>query len=139
MIDAVGVRIDRYVLGDAQAIPLDTRYEIIGGGPGWSMVTMQGFYARSQLRQNGITAYVTYGGEQEGRHKYSLGKLSLADPFPIEELYDYLNHLEGIDPATAPHWGGGDVWAGRQGQPGVRLRRRSLKPLSMPSSRDVTV
>jgi hypothetical protein len=127
VIDAVGVRIDRYVLGDAQAIPLDTRYEIIGGGPGWSMVTMQGFYARSQLRQNGITAYVAYGGEQEGRHKYSLGKLSLADSFPIEELYEYLNHLEGIDPATAPHWGGGDSIGGSPRPTGSSLAPKELE------------
>ncbi len=127
VIDAVGSRIDKYVLGEAGTVPLDTSYDMIGGGRGWSMVSMQGFYARSALRQNGITAYVAYGGEHEGRHKYSLGKLSLADPFPIEELYAALNQLEGFDPATGPHWGGSDTIGGSPRPSGSSLAPKELE------------
>lgn len=127
IIDAVGARIDRYVLGDAESVPLDTRYSVIGGGPGWSMVKTEGFYARAKLRLNGITAYVSYGGEHEGRHKYSIGKLSIADPFPIEELYAFLNELEGFDPATGPHWGGSDTIGGSPRPTGSSLSPKQLE------------
>ncbi|MFO0416534.1 MAG: hypothetical protein ACK5Y6_04530 [Pseudomonadota bacterium] len=127
VIDAVGLRIDRYVLGEAESVPLDTRYSVIGGGPGWSMVKMVGFYARSLLRQNGITAYVAYGGEHNGRHKYSLGKLSPADLLPIKELYDYLNQLEGFDPGNGPHWGGSDTIGGSPRPLGSSLSPKELE------------
>jgi len=127
VIEAIGSRIDQYVLGNAESIQLDTRYTLIGGGAHWSMVQMQGYYARAKLRQNGITAYVAYGGEHEGRHKYSLGKLSIADPFPIEELYAYLNQLEGFDPATGPHWGGSDTIGGSPRPIGSSLAPKELE------------
>ena len=127
VIDAVGARIDRYVLADAESIPLDTRYNLIGGGPGWSMIETQGFYARAMLRQNGITAYVAYGGEHEGRHKYSIGKLSMADSFPIVDLYAFLNELEGFDSATGSCWGGGDTIGGSPKLVGSSLSPKELE------------
>jgi hypothetical protein len=42
-------RIDLYVEGKAQQIEVDARYEIVGGGRGWTLAREVGAYARVQL------------------------------------------------------------------------------------------
>ncbi|MGD9052142.1 MAG: hypothetical protein PVG17_09845, partial [Desulfobacterales bacterium] len=58
ILQAVCARIDAAIAGHAQKIELDTRYEKIGGGPGWQMIREEGPYARTKLFSQKIKAYV---------------------------------------------------------------------------------
>lgn len=126
LIMRVYERIDLFVEGNAQKIEADARYEINGGGAGWTLAKEIGPYARMQLYQEGVEALITYLDNQDGSYTYSLGKLSRYIKFPIQDLYHVLNQAENLnDPNN--QWGGSAVIGGSPRRNGSQLKPKELE------------
>ncbi len=126
VIEAVGQRITKYTLGQGEKIPLDLRYEILGGGPGWKLVHEQGAHARTALFAEGTKAFVTVHDSGNETYKYSIGKMSPYIYFPLEQFYALLNKEEGLDSNGGNCWGGGDTIGGSPRMTGSKLAPGSL-------------
>lgn len=106
-------RIKQYVTGNGGLIPLDTRYEIMGGGNGWAMVKEIGAHARTGMFSDGIKAYVSVRERDKEHHfhsdrwTYTLGKLSPFIPFNLVELTEVFNK-EDLAVTDTDRWGGGN-------------------------------
>lgn len=109
----VELRIMQYITGHGKSIPLNTKYKIIGGGNGWSMVEEIGMHARTGMFGDGIKAYVSVRywtnnlSSKENKFTYTIGKLSPFIPFDLLKLTTILND---IDPSVSliDKWGGGN-------------------------------
>jgi hypothetical protein len=119
IIDAVGERVTAYVEGCGEEVTLDTRYEAIGGGPGWELIVEHGPHARTALFSRGVRAFVSARENHDGTWTYSIGKLSPFVRFPLEDLYAALNAAEGLDEASG--WGGSNTIGGSPREGASRL------------------
>lgn len=121
-------RITAHVNGKGKELPLDTAYDVLGGGPGWQLVQEQGAYARTALYNNGTHAFVSAqtvpGDSREGtRYRYTLARMSPFVYFPVESMYGALNDIEGIPHGEPDSWGGSDTIGGSP-----RQRHSALAP-----------
>jgi hypothetical protein len=100
-------RIMKHVLGQGDRIALDVRYDVIGGGNGWTMVKEVGAHARTGMFGDGIKAYVSVRERANGKYTYTLGKLSPFIPFDLLKLTAAFNKE---DPSVSENekWGGGN-------------------------------
>ncbi len=112
VVSAVGKRIDRYTLGRAERLPLDMRYETLGGGRGWKLIREVGAHARTGLLADGIKAFVSLISENGGKYQYSIGMMSQFIPFPLERLFISLNRAEGLSDSPGNRWGGSNIIGG---------------------------
>lgn len=110
----VELRIMQYITGHGKTIPLNTEYQIIGGGDGWSMVEEIGMHARTGMFGDGIKAYVSvrYLQPKDSSYvgntfAYTIGKLSPFIPFDLSVMTKIFNE---IDPLVTleNRWGGGN-------------------------------
>ena len=120
ILQAVCGRIDAAIEGRARKTELDTRYEKIGGGPGWQMIHEKGPYARTKLFSQKIKAYVALVESTKGRYAYTIGKMSPFVLFPVERIYDALNKAEGLF-SDQNCWGGSAIIGGSPRKTGSRL------------------
>jgi hypothetical protein len=121
IIDAVLDRISLYSIGQGQLQKPDIRYNVIGGGKDWKLVEEIGGDARTHMRAEGICAFASYRGEENGRYLYSIGNLSPYGGFDLLLLYQKLNQVEDLQ--------GNDVWGGSDNCGGSpRERGSSLCP-----------
>jgi hypothetical protein len=93
----VELRIMQYITGHGKTLPLNTKYKVIGGGEGWSMVEEIGMHARTGMFGDGIKAYVSVKQLQNGNYGYVFGKLS---PFIPVDLIKFTKRFNTIDPAV---------------------------------------
>lgn len=107
IIHDVEHRIMQHVTGHGDSIPLDTRYDVIGGGSGWVMVREIGAHARTGMFGDGIKAYVSVRDRADGKWTYTLGKLSPFVPFDLLKLTAKFNELDGAV-TKLDRWGGGN-------------------------------
>lgn len=126
IIDEVGERITALVEGRGQRLKVDTRYEIIGGGPGWLLVRELGPYARNKLFSQGMNAFVSVREHGDNRFAYSVGRKSTDVPFPVPQLLMALNRAEGLTPGTADAWAGSDIIGGAPRGTGSKLRPQEV-------------
>ena len=120
MVDLVklgGKRIIDFANGRAGQIEADTRHKIIHQGDGWVMFEEIGADARCKVCMEGAGAYVMLKkGGNGSRFHYSIGKLSKFIPFPVQEIIEALNALEGptvvMEKVHQPTWGGSDIIGG---------------------------
>lgn len=112
VIDAVITRIDKYTFGRGEEISVDTRYEKIGGGAGWTMVQEIGAEARGRMVADGIAAFVSVRDAGEGLYTYTLARLSPYINLPIPELLKHINQRESYAAADPSAWGGSNIIAG---------------------------
>ena len=110
-------RIMDHITGKGKFIPLDTRYNVIGGGSGWNMVQEIGQQAKTGMFHNGITAYVSVRERPDGRHTYTIGRIATYVPFDVPRLLQALDDAEG----STEHWGGSDTVGGSPRASGSRL------------------
>jgi len=61
-------------------------YNVIRGGRDWKLVEEIGADARTDMRAEGICAFVSYRGEENGRYIYSIGNLSPYGGFDLPLL-----------------------------------------------------
>jgi hypothetical protein len=109
VIDAVGQRIRAHLADKGQALPLDTRYERIGGGRGWALVREIGPQSRVGMIADGIRAYVSARQLADGAWSYSIGRVSPFVPFDVPAILSELNAAEDYQRGT---WGGGNLVGG---------------------------
>jgi hypothetical protein len=126
LIQSVYDRIDLYTEGKAQKIEMDFRHKIVGGGKGWVLAEEIGAYARAQLYQEGIQALITFRDNQDGTYTYSIGKISVFINFPIQELYNVLNHAENLTDSNN-QWGGSTIIGGSPRISGSKLKPEELE------------
>ncbi len=109
VIDDVTHRIERHITGKGGTVTLDTRYDILHRGNGWSMVKEVGAQARQGMFADGVSAYVSYRERGEGRYTYVLGRMSPFIPFNLDKIFAVLNE---IDSNGSDRWGGSDMVGG---------------------------
>lgn len=119
VITDVENRILRYVVGQGKTIPVDTRYERIGGGQGWVLVKEVGAQSRTGMFGDGIQAFLSVRDQIGDRFDYVVGRQSEYVPFPVPKILDTLNHVEGT--SGADRWGGGNTIGGSPRISGSRL------------------
>lgn len=109
VILAVEERVLRFVAGLSDSIPLEIDYQVIGGGNGWKMVEEHGAQARSAMFSDGIRAYVSHRDLGNGRHAYTIGRMSPSIPFNVLGIFEMLNAAEGC---MLHCWGGSNTVGG---------------------------
>lgn len=116
VITDVGLRIIQHVTGHGKEVPIDTRYERIGGGKDWVMVKEIGAQARTGMFAEGVRSFISVRELGEGRWNYVIGKMA---PFIRRDLLAtsaFLNIAEGAKiPAAINHedrWGGSNIIIG---------------------------
>jgi hypothetical protein len=102
-------RIMRHITGRGGRLKLDTRFDRMRSGTGWTMVREHGAQARQGVFGSGIDAFVAVRERPDGRYVYTFGRLSDTIPFPLVRLIDRLNREEDC---TLDRWGGGDIVMG---------------------------
>ena len=110
VIDRVGERIERHLMGEGGSVELDTNYETLGQNGIVTMVRESGQHAKVGMLSDGLHAYVSVRELENGRYKYSVGRLSPYIGFDLPALFEYLNQLEGCTGSDS--WGGGDTIGG---------------------------
>ena len=120
IIADVSQRIMCYITGHGESIPLDVRYDIIGGGNGWVMVKEIGAHARTAMFGDGIKAYVSVRDRADGNWTYTLGKLSPFIPFDLLKLTEVFNE-EDLAVNEDNKWGGGNNVMGSPRSTGSKL------------------
>jgi hypothetical protein len=118
VIDAVEARIERFLAGKGEAMPLDTRYERIGGGTGWAMVREVGAHARTGMFADGIQAYCSVRERSPGVWTYTIGRLSPFVPLDLTQLVRLFNFMERCDKDC---WGGSNTIIGSPRVAGSKL------------------
>ena len=97
----------KHILGQGDRIALDVRYDVIGGGNGWTMVKEVGAHARTGMFGDGVKAYVSVRERANGKYTYTLGKLSPFIPFDLLKLTTAFNK-EDSSVSGNEKWGGGN-------------------------------
>jgi hypothetical protein len=120
ILRSVCARIDAAIDGRSAEIDLDTRFERIGGGPGWQLINEKGPYARTKLFSKKIKAYVALVENREDTYTYTIGKMSPFVIFPLERIYGALNKAEGLS-SEENCWGGSAIIGGSPRKTGSRL------------------
>lgn len=120
IFDAILHRITLYSLGEGCETSLEGSYKVIGGGPGWSLVTEHGPGARMYMFASGVNAFVSI--VSPGR--YVIGRKSTWTPFPLEKIYGVLNQAEGGEV-----WGGSNTIGGSLRGSGSKLTQEDVTKL----------
>lgn len=104
IIADVETRIMNFLMGNCGNVELDTKYEELGGGYNWKMVKEIGNAARTGLFSDGIRAFVSARKRQNGNYTYSIGRMSPFIQFPVVDIIEHLNNIEGCN--EKDRWGG---------------------------------
>ena len=126
ILRSVCTRIDAAIDGRGGEIELDTRFEEIGGGPGWQLINEKGPYARTKLFSKKIKAYVALVENKEDTYAYTIGKMSPFVIFPLERIYGALNKAEGLS-SEENCWGGSAIIGGSPRKTGSRLSPENVQ------------
>lgn len=121
VVAEVEVRILAHVTGEGAGIPLDTRYERLGGGTGWALIREVGAQARTGAFGDGIRAYVSARPRPDGRWTYTVGRMSPFIPFDVPAILAALEAAEPGGRAPGDTWGGGNTVGGSPRVAGSRL------------------
>lgn len=121
VIADVHLRIDRFLLGRAERVPLQGTYTRLGGGDGWWLVEVDHMHARERMIAAGVEAAVELSARLPGGHyAYSLWRRSeYLIHFPVAEI---LKALSAAEPGGVS-WGGADNVGGSP-----RARGSALAP-----------
>lgn len=111
LIETIADRITLFANAEGKEIELDTRPEIIGGGPGWKMIAETSIYARTSIYASGTGAFVGMRPRRDGNFTYVLGKMSPYVSFPLNKIYETFNEIENLD-TDENRWGGSDIIGG---------------------------
>jgi hypothetical protein len=116
-------RILQHISGHGQKVPIDTRYERIGGGKDWALVREVGAQARTGMLSDGIKIFVSVRDRPDGKYTYVIGRMDSFHPFNLLRLTQRLNELEGN---TDDLWGGGPTIIGSPRNYGSTLSIEAL-------------
>jgi hypothetical protein len=121
IIHEVHGRIERFLEGTGESMPLVGDYREIGGGDGWVMVEVDHQHARRKMIEAGVRAAVEVFARSGDRYLYSIWRRSeyIVD-FPVGEILAELNRAEGLE-GPSSCWGGSDNVGGSPRGVGSRL------------------
>lgn len=106
VISNVCDRMSAHMNGRGSRLALDTRYERVGGGTGWTMLRELGENGRLGAFNDGVTAYVICRERSDGRMAYTVGRVSQFIPFDLPRI------LAALSAADGGAWGGGNTIGG---------------------------
>ncbi len=124
MIQEVEQRICLYLKYEGHSIPLQTKYDVIASGIGWSMVVEEGAQARTAMVADGIRAFVSVRERGNGFYSYTIGRTAPFIRFSVPAILDALNAAEGC---TGDRWGGSDTIGGSPRILGSRLHPKDVE------------
>lgn len=125
VIQEVESRIMQHITNGGNSLPVDIRYERMGGGSDWTMVKEIGSHAKTGMFSDGIRAYVAVRERPDGRYTYTVGRMSPFVNFDVMAILTKLNKVEGC---TTDCWGGGNTIGGSP-----RVGGSSLSPQEVTS------
>jgi hypothetical protein len=122
IIHEVHQRIERFLSGQGETLPLLGAYKVLGGGTGWMMVEIDHQHARQKMVEAGVKAAVELFARVNDRYVYSIWRRSeyIVD-FPVAEILRELNVAEGYAPEDVRGWGGSENVGGSPRGTGSRL------------------
>jgi hypothetical protein len=121
VIDEVHGRIERFLTGTGETLPLLGSYRAIGGGDGWLLVEVDHQHARQKMVEAGVRAAVELYARIGDRFAYAIWRRSeYVVGFPVLEIMAELNRVEGISD-VAVGWGGSENVGGSPRGIGSRL------------------
>jgi hypothetical protein len=114
VLEAVCYRIGLYTVGQGQKIDMGGESKVLhvrkNYGVEWALVTENGPKARA-LSYAGHDAFIAWLGERNGRYDYTIARRSVWIPFPVDELYEYLNSID--DQISGENrWNGSNIIGG---------------------------
>jgi hypothetical protein len=140
LISDVHHRIDHFVIGRAEALPLQGTYDVVGGGAlaggtgSWVLARVTHQNARERMVAAGVRAAVELFGEREvsvdvagrtapeKRWFYTVWRRSeYIVGFPVATILAALNVAEGFTPVDVTGWGGAENVGGSPRARGSRL------------------
>ncbi|MCF7866656.1 hypothetical protein K9L67_01640 [Candidatus Woesearchaeota archaeon] len=109
-VEAMTLRINKFLLGQGGKKPLDTRHKIIYNSPKFVMIDeIGGNEARYYLFSKGMDAYISIVGNMPGgRRNITVGRSSKYVPFDVPGLVNHYNKNEDMENP----WGGSSLVAG---------------------------
>jgi hypothetical protein len=122
IIHEVHQRIEKFLNGQGETMPLLGDYHVLGGGIGWSLVELDHQHARQKMVEAGIKAAVELFSKKGDRHSYAVWRRSeyIVD-FPVAEILRALSQAEGYAPDDVRGWGGSENVGGSPRARGSRL------------------
>ena len=117
-------RLDQFVIGRAEVLPITGQYTQIGGGDGWMFAEVTHQTARERMVSAGVRAAVEMFGRHGDRYLYTVWRRSeYVIGFPVGDILAALNIAEGFKPVDPTGWGGADSVGGSP-----RARGSALTP-----------
>jgi hypothetical protein len=121
IIDEVHGRIEQFLSGTGETLPLLGSYRALGGGDGWLLVEVDHQHARQKMVEAGVRAAVELYARMGDRYAYAIWRRSeyIVD-FPVLEILAALNRAEGVTDESVG-WGGSENVGGSPRVIGSRL------------------
>jgi hypothetical protein len=122
ILDDVHHRIERFLRGQGETLPLLGDYRTVGGGEGWVLVHIDHQHARQKMVEAGVKAAVEIYSQAGDHYLYSVWRRSeyIVD-FPVAEILRELNRAEGYEPDDVRGWGGSENVGGSPRGRGSKL------------------
>lgn len=120
VVEEVGGRISKHLMGNGGHLRLDTRYEVIRRGTGWTMVREIGSRARIQMYYDGIRAFVSVREGPGGNLAATIGVFDQCSRVSVPRSLNAWNLEDGLGPKDNRH-GGGDAIGGTSKQNGTKM------------------
>lgn len=129
-LEAVIARLNRFLMGQAEEVKLDTRHELLYDSPQFKIVDeIGGNEARYFLFSKGMDAFVSLVARRpDGRFVYSVGRRSQYIRFPVETLYDDFNNAEGFGRRNG--WNGSTIIGGSSRHNGSGLSWEQIRDIT---------
>ena len=126
LIEQTSERIGLLASDQAEECELDTDYDELGGGACWRLIRERGTYARTKLYADGVRAFISVREKGTNEYVYTIGRMSPFVNFPMSQIFDRLNEVEGRV-GLNDRWGGGDTIGGSPRQAGSRVKPSELE------------
>jgi hypothetical protein len=109
IIAEVHGRIERFLEGTSESLPLTGDYRQIGGGKSWMLVEVNHQNARRKMVEAGVRAGIELYGKKNDRYLYAIWRRSeyIVD-FPVVPIMEALNAAEGLSENDRLSWGGAE-------------------------------
>lgn len=130
-LEAVLARLDKFLMGQAEEVELDTRHIILFDSAQFKIVDeIGGNEARYYLFGQGMNAFISIVARRpDGRIVYTAGRRSRYIEFPIPQLRDDYNKAEGLGLANG--WGGSDIVIGSSRMLGSGLPWETVRDITL--------
>jgi hypothetical protein len=128
VIELVGDRIHKHLMGRGGEVQLDTSYEVLEQRDGYVVVREKGEHARIGMFANGINAFVSVGDQSKGSNRFTVGKRSAYIPLPVNDIFVTLNGADN-NVSEVDRWGGGNLIGGSPRVAGSALSAQDVVDL----------